>query len=142
MNKNSLTKEEVELGVQQLDKSIAAMKSELSKLQRARDFLAGQNGQIASRASNERLPKVLPEKLVHEAMKEYRKLTIGGVRQKVKQDRGYDIRDSSARRGLQKLIIQGVVWLDDDGYYNYREALSPKDEYKPVSESISDENPF
>ncbi|MCH7948806.1 MAG: hypothetical protein IIC66_13515 [candidate division Zixibacteria bacterium] len=125
MNKIELTKEESELGVRSLDITIATMKAELDKLQKARDFLAGQNGLKPSGSAKGRLPKGLPQKLVSEVMKKYKRLTIGEIRQKVKEDRDYQLRDSSARRGLRNLIKQEVVWLDEDGYYNYKEPTSP-----------------
>ena len=142
MNKIDLSKDEFELAVKNLDEIIGTKRAELGMLQKARDFMAGQNGQKVSSPSKGRLPKGLPQKLVREIMSKYKRLTIGEVRQKVKEERDYQLRDSSARRGLINLIKERVVWLDDDGYYNYKELASATDAlHKLIDEVKNESNP-
>ncbi|MCH8027618.1 MAG: hypothetical protein IID63_05785 [candidate division Zixibacteria bacterium] len=143
MINKSLSKETIELALRNFDEMIATKKTELAKLQKARDELAGQNGLNPQKSFKGRLPKGLPQKLVHEAMKKYKRLTIGEVRQKIKEDRNFELRDSSTRRGLVNLMSEGVVLLNLDGYYIYKEPISLRDaEDQLVAEENSDENPF
>lgn len=121
---NGLSKETVQKLISGLDEEIETVESRLVELNRMKNELQAHigDGGLGVSAPKRRLPPGLPKKLVVEALKKHKRLSIGEIMRVVKDERNYTIRDGSTRRSLDQLMKAGMVVREEDGAYRWVEG--------------------
>ena len=142
-NNSGLSKNALEWALARIEEDIADKKAELAQLHKTREEYLIQSGAKIAKTSKRRLGKGLPKKLAFEAMEKYEELTIGELRQKVEQDRGYPLADATTRRVLGQLVDDGKISRREDGVYILiKQKLSVDVIHQIIAAAKKDETSF
>lgn len=109
----------VRILLEHIDEIIESHKQKMAELQKAKEKLLGLNTDHKAniRTPKGRLPMGVPKRLTLKAFQKYNALTIRELRERIKEDNGFDLRDSTARRAIGKLKDEGRIRLRDDGVF-------------------------
>lgn len=114
----------LEIAAIHLESLIKQKKKEIAELEKARDDLirfARTGHQIATvvpRTPTKRLRRGVPAMLIREAFKQYKHLSIPDLREKVRQSKDVDLKDSTTRRAIEQLEKERFIALGSDGLYH------------------------
>lgn len=113
----------LELLLEQIDKSIAEHKREITELRNAkRELLKINSARQTRKPPPVEISEGTSKLLVLNTLKKYKNLTVDALKDKVKEDADYELEDEAAVRATEALNKEGKIIKMSDGSWEFFES--------------------